>query len=941
MAENNSNTAEMIQSDGLYRQVFYASSKACVVINISDNCIIELNDSFAEISGYSRDELINEPADTFALLMRESAFNVIQAEALNGDRSSGVEKHLQCKNGEEKTVLLFSKKMDCGQKTCIILTIDDITGRKKEEMELRESESQLRTLSDNLPGGMVYELDIGEDGKDRKFLYVSEGVRTLHGISPQEAMNDSSLIFNQYIKEDRSILAENEDAALKRMGVFKAEGRVRLPSGEIRHRLTVSTLRRLSNNHIVSDGLEIDITDRKRNENLLALEHSLAIQLNSANSTQAWLKLCLDAAIHASEMDCGGIYLVNEHDRSLSLAVHQGLSDEFVASISAYNAESVNAQVVFRGHPVYSEFDELGTYGSILEDEKLHTLGIIPVTHDNHVIGCLNIGSHVRDNIPEYARTVLETIASRVGSSIVQLKTEEALRESEEKYRSIVEQFSEGLILTDECGRIIEWNKACEKISGIERAEALGRAVWDISYDILPPQSRTPEIRSKMEQTVHQFCRPGESEVLNKIAEGMFVRADGQQRNYRQTMFRIPGKKGFLFASIFEDTTERKKTEETILKSQKLESLGILAAGIAHDFNNLLGGIYGYIDLAHHQSNDEKICSYLKSTLSTINRARALTTQLLTFAKGGSPVRTLTSLAPLLMETVEFALRGSNCSANFNIDGNVWACDIDKNQVAQVLENITINAYQAMPCGGAIEVSAANITVKEFSHPILPSGQYVKVSIKDSGTGIVKNVMSHIFDPFYTTKSKGYGLGLATSYSIIKRHDGCIDVDSEPGRGSTFHMYLPAYGESSLLSSAQPNRHTGHGVFIIVDDEEVIRNTTSAILEHMGYKTICFHEGRAALDYCKKESGCGQNISAMFVDLTIPGGMGGKEIIHEIRQFNTGIPVFAMSGYTDDPVMTNPSQYGFTASIAKPFMIEQLAALLNGVFSKQKRGNYT
>jgi PAS domain S-box-containing protein len=933
MSEIKSNNHEQIPYDELFRQVFKTSPLAYAVIDINRNSIITVNDSFTEISGYLLDEVIAKPLETFTNLMQENFVDFITDNTSDCDGNKSAEKKLHCKNGTEKTVLVFTKKIIVGQKKYILLTIEDITARKDAEMELWESESRLRTLSDNLPDSMVYELDIGEDGNDRKFLYVSEGVRALHGISPEAAINDSSLIFNQIIKEDQSIVSANEDSALKNMGVFKAENRVRMHSGEIKHRLTISTLRRLSNNHIVSDGLEIDITDRKRNENLLALEHSLAIQLNTARNTKAWLELCLDAAINVSEMDCGGIYLVNEHDHSLSLVVHQGLSEDFIAYTSSFDASSINAEIVLGGHPLYAGYDKLITYSNLLEHEKLRSIGIIPVTHENNVIGCLNIGSHVRDDIPAYARTMLETIASRVGSSIVQLKTEEALRESEEKHRNIVEQFSEGLLLTDETGRIIEWNKACEKISGIESAAALGRTIWDISYDILPPESRTPDIQTKMEETVRQFCNSGEASVPNKVVEGVFVRTDGQLRNFRQTMFQIPKKNGFLFASILEDTTERKKTEETIQKSQRLESLGILAGGIAHDFNNLLGGIYGYIDLAHSESGDEKTCKYLKSSLSTIDRAIALTTQLLTFARGGSPVRSVTALVPLLQETVEFALRGSNCSVNFNIDSKLWQCNIDKNQICQVFENITINAKQAMSSGGVIEVSAVNTTLKDSSHPVLPAGQYVKVSIKDNGTGIAKDVMPHIFDPFYTTKAKGYGLGLATSYSIVNRHDGSIDVDSEPGHGSTFHIYLPASGDAPTVSSPKLKRHKGSGLFIIVDDEEVVRNTTSAMLELMGYSTVCINEGRAALDYYEKERRAGHQVTAMIIDLTIPGGMGGKEIINEIRKVNSSIPVFAMSGYADDAVMTDPSKYGFTASITKPFMMGQLSAMLDSVLS--------
>jgi CheY-like chemotaxis protein len=374
--------------------------------------------------------------------------------------------------------------------------------------------------------------------------------------------------------------------------------------------------------------------------------------------------------------------------------------------------------------------------------------------------------------------------------------------------------------------------------------------------------------------------------------------------------------------------TEKKKLESVIQNATRLESLGVLAGGIAHDFNNLLGGIFGYIDLARSVSKDAETLEYLDATLGTMARARALTLQLLTFAKGGAPVQKITPLAPLIQDTVKFVLSGSNVSCRFALAQNLWPCNIDKNQIGQVIDNIVINAQQAMPNGGAIEIMAENVSLSENKYPLLAKGEYVRVSIKDSGTGIPKDIMPRIFDPFYTTKTKGHGLGLATCYSIITRHGGYIDVESEPGRGSTFHVFLPASTGAVAADASMFTRHKGSGTVIVVDDEEVIRNTVRKMLESLGYAVECQSEGKAAVEFYLSETRAGRRFAAMIFDLTIPGGMGGIKAVAEIRKASRDIPVYVISGYADDPVMKNPADFGFTASMPKPFTVTELSEML-------------
>jgi two-component system, cell cycle sensor histidine kinase and response regulator CckA len=234
---------------------------------------------------------------------------------------------------------------------------------------------------------------------------------------------------------------------------------------------------------------------------------------------------------------------------------------------------------------------------------------------------------------------------------------------------------------------------------------------------------------------------------------------------------------------------EHIRLETQMQQTQKLESLGVLASGIAHDFNNLMGGIFGYIDLAIAKSKDETVSQYLKKAVATIDRARGLTAQLLTFAKGGAPLQKITPVFPFIRDTVQFALSGANVSCRFNAAEDLWLCNIDTTQIAQLIENLVLNAQQAMPDGGTIDVTACNCHLEGQELPSLTRGDYVRVSIRDYGIGILKESLPRIFDPFYTTKTKGRGLGLATCYSIIHRHGGTIDVESEPGRGSTFHVF--------------------------------------------------------------------------------------------------------------------------------------------------------
>ena len=501
-------------------------------------------------------------------------------------------------------------------------------------------------------------------------------------------------------------------------------------------------------------------------------------------------------------------------------------------------------------------------------------------------------------------------------------QAEAATAEEKERLAVTLRSIGDGVITTNVRGAVVIMNRVAEELTGWTQIEAEGKPLETV-FNIVNEMTGEP-----CENPVARVLSTGR--IIELANHALLASREGSKRVIADSGAPITDRDGKTIGVVlvFRDMTEEQKTLDAIQRAARLDSLGVLAGGIAHDFNNLLTGLFGYVELARSVSKDARAIEYLEAALATMNRARALTLQLLTFAKGGAPAQKVTPLLPFIQEAVQFALSGANVSCRFSLGEDVWPCNIDKNQISQVIDNIVINAQQAMPNGGFIEISARNVYADEGEYPSLAKGRYVRVSIKDRGIGIPKDVMPRIFDPFYTTKTKGHGLGLATCYSIVSRHGGCIDVESEPSKGSTFHVYLPASTEAAVANASTTVRQMGSGRLIVVDDEEVVRNTVRRMVEELGYTVVCKRDGREAIDFYLQETKAGHRLAGMILDLTIRGGMGGKEAVAEIRKLDKELPVFVASGYADDPVMRNPVDYGFTGSIGKPFTIAELSELL-------------
>jgi len=386
--------------------------------------------------------------------------------------------------------------------------------------------------------------------------------------------------------------------------------------------------------------------------------------------------------------------------------------------------------------------------------------------------------------------------------------------------------------------------------------------------------------------------------------------------------------------SVAENITERKQLEEEQAKAGKLESIGLLAGGIAHDFNNILAAVLGNTSLAKFKldSNSEEFGLLSEVEIAT-ERATKLTQQLLTFAKGGAPVKEIIGLIELIKDTTQFSLRGSNVRYRTTFAPDLWAVEVDKGQISQVIGNLVINAQQAMPRGGTIKINAENIEVLSKNTLLLNEGNYGKISIVDEGIGIPGDQLSNIFDPYFTTKQKGSGLGLATVYSIIHRHNGRITVDSEVGTGTTFTVYLPASSKKVTRNVIIDKSEVLTGKILLMDDDKSVINVLSKMLINLGNEVDEAADGAEALRKYKKAIKSNKPFDVVVMDLTIPGGMGGKEAVQNLLKIDPGIKAIVSSGYGNDPAIANYKDFGFIRAISKPYKIVDLKQMLNEVLS--------
>ncbi|MFP4459842.1 MAG: PAS domain S-box protein [Candidatus Zixiibacteriota bacterium] len=507
-------------------------------------------------------------------------------------------------------------------------------------------------------------------------------------------------------------------------------------------------------------------------------------------------------------------------------------------------------------------------------------------------------------------------------------EAEKALRKSEEKYRSIFQNTAIGIGIRTLDRRYVAFNKYYQEILGYTEEELKHLKTEDITHP--------DDIEICIENL--NAIRSGKASV--RRYQKRYIRKDGEIVWTEISLRAIKDNDGNIIAisGVVNDITERKRSEEALRKYQKLESIGTLAGGIAHDFNNLLMSLFGNISIARSEiAGGHPAIEPLENAEKSMSRATKLTKQLLTFSKGGNPIIENVDMKHLIQESVKFDLSGSNVRAVYDIPNDLWNAKVDKGQIHQVISNLVINGAQAMPGGGHIYIKLENKVIADNDILNLKKGKYIKLTVRDEGIGIEEKNLERIFDPYFSTKQKGSGLGLATTYSIIKRHGGHISVKSKLGEGTIFSILIPATDkkpkkENADIISDEPVKSLEHKI-LVMDDDDMICEVVNAMLGRLGYNTTITNSGEEAIEEFRKAYLHQDPFGAVILDLTIPGKMGGQETVQEILRIDPDAKCIVASGYASDEALSSYQDYGFVGAAEKPYSMDKLKSILNSIFS--------
>jgi PAS domain S-box-containing protein len=853
--------------------------------------VVDLSDQLAAMLGYARDELLGRPVSDFIAPEDRS----LVQEAIAARNELPYENRLLRKDGTPIVVESRARHFTLKGRQLRVTAMRDVTERKRAERALRESEERfelaLRGASDGL-----WDWNLSTDE-----VYYSPRWKSMLGYAPEELADRLDTWRRLVHPEDGDrTLAAVRDLLEGRSDKFEVEFRMQHKDGSTRHILSRAFLaddpvgrhRRLVGTHV-------DITERKQME--LALQRSEQLYRNLVEST---------AAV-AWEADCA-----TQRFNYVSPRVEQlsGFPPEQWAGFASW-AERI--------HP-----DDREAAVRFCKSETAkgldHAFEYRMLTAAGGTVWVRDVVSVVTEN----GRPV--TLRGYFIDITAAKLAEEKIRQSEQFIRGILDSVDEGFIVVDRDYRIATANKAYGEQVGLCCEDVVGKHCYRVSHRTQRPCHEAGE-----ECAVREVFATGKPQkALHKHPD-----AEGRLLFVETKAYPILDAAGRVVSAIetITNITERHLLEEERLKTQKLESIGTLAGGIAHDFNNLLQGVFGYIAMAKLAlaQPEHKSLAMLEQAEKALHLSVNLTSQLLTFSKGGQPVKQRVEIAPVVENAAKFALSGSRSDYRFVAAPGLWPVDADAGQIGQVIQNIVLNADQAMPLGGSVSIDACNVPAGSAAVPAgLEDGNYVRIAIADNGVGIPERFLAKIFDPYFTTKEKGSGLGLATSYSIVRNHGGRIEVRSAVDRGTTFLVFLaalPAADAARAPAAAASAARAGR--FLVMDDEEIVRVVAGELLRALGHEVAFAEHGAAALERYRAARDAGRPFDAVILDLTIRGGMGGAEALRELKKLDPAVKAIVSSGYSDDAVVANHAALGFDSFLKKPYNLDELRRALDAVLA--------
>ncbi|MBI2060035.1 MAG: PAS domain S-box protein [Nitrospirae bacterium] len=844
-----------------------------------------------EVLGYSLDEYLGQSAFEF---MHPDDLGASVSEFTHSVEHPEETRHftnrIRRKDGSWRTVEATGKNL-LGDPAIagIVVNFRDVTDQRKAEETAQAAQKQLLSILDTFDA-IIW----SQSPWDRKFLYVSPAAERILGHPIAPILENTRSYLDVVLPEDRDRVDFGTEIMEK--GKSDTEYRIRRPDGEIRWLRSRGWVVKDEKGSVVRlDGITSDITQRKRAEEALQREKTYlqGILDNSMDliftvrrdGTFGYFNPRLEDVTGYRQQDLTGrsfMEFIPEHRKAFMLErweeINRGISGRYETEIIRADRTLMQCRI---SHSVLPGFDEF-------------LVALQDVTEQKMAV--------------------------------------EARKESVALFGSLVENMQAGVLVESEQRKIFVVNQAfCNMFS------------VPVSPDrLIGADCKEAAVRDK-----DQFAE-GETLVqrIDEIVErregviGEEVRmADGRvfERDYIPIV--TDHQKFIAHLWQYRDVTERKRAEAERIRVSKMESIGLLSGGIAHDFNNILTGILANVSVAKKEGKaDTELFAAMADAEKAALRARQLTQQLLTLSLGGAPVKKTVDLAPLVRDAADLAVKGTRVKCEFALPEDLWPVEADTVQLSQAVANLVINAWQAMPQGGVAEIKAENVYVGPGHVLPLKSGQYVVVTIGDHGPGIPPQNLQKIFEPYYSTKPRGSGLGLTVAHSIVARHLGYLAVDSKVGVGTTVAVYLPA-SEGRVIPALEEKMEVamGEGRVLVVDDDEHVLIAAERLLKKLGYTVEVVQDAESGIDVYRRAMEAGLRFDLVMMDLTIPGGMGGKEAVAELLKIDPEARVVCASGYSSDPVMSDFRRYGFLGCLPKPFRIQELSRVLGEVLAQRLR----
>jgi PAS domain S-box-containing protein len=867
-----------IQSDPeLFRDLINKSNDAIFVVDPPTGLFIFVNDKACAALGYDSRELLGMGVTDIETSFPHDFSWQIHVNELRQKGSLIFEGMHKRRNGTAFPVEANISYVTLDTREYLVTIVRDITERKRAEREISERGALVRQIMDTASVG------INLVDKRGRITHANRCMAEMFGCTVEE------LVGSEYIEHVHPFEREAGRRSMLSLlassipSVDLERRYVRKDGTEFLGHLSGRRFHDAQGKELGLIGVITDITERKRAEEALAESEANYRRLFDSSTDGIFI------------LDLDGNFI--DANRTAYERLGYKREEILAMNISEMDHPSFSSRVPER----LRQIREHGVV--VFESGHLRKNGsLMPV--------------EVNSRLLEYGGK--QVFFSVVRDISERKRAEEALHLS----RFTVDNVADAVYWMDSKARIVDVNETACSMLGYTREELLNLTVFDIDPDFTEDRwaGEWEALKAEGKRTVETRHRAKDGRIIPVEIMANYLSFAGKE----------------IDCAFARDITQRKLEEENMLKTQKLESLGILAGGIAHDFNNILTAILGNISLARMNIRpDEPGYERLEEAERASYQARELTRQLLTFAKGGAPVKNTLSAEQLIRDYVGFAVRGSNVRCDFGFGEGLWPVDVDEGQMGQVFNNLVINACQAMPGGGTIKIDARNVDVGPKNGMPLPEGKYVRISVEDRGTGISGEHLQRIFDPYFTTKQDGSGLGLSIVYSVIRNHNGRITVKSDPGVGTVFTMYLPASQEKIVEKNLKGEGCIpGRGRVLLMDDEEIVRRVSGEILKAMGYEVEFASDGAEAIRLYKTAMASSNPFDAVIMDLTVPGGMGGKEAIGKLHEVDPDVKAIVSSGYSQDPIMANYREYGFCEVIAKPFSSIELGRIMHEVIVK-------